>query len=265
MCVIDFEKVNILGIDKLKIILNKFEPYKKDIKYVSFIGQGETLLDKQIIEKIGLTKNMGFKGIGFSTNCTELNEKISISLIKAGLDTIICSIDGLTKKTHESIRIGTNFENIILNVKNFIKIRNDLHLSTKIIIRFIYQNANKHEWEEFKKYWLSLLNRDLGDDVIKVDVHNYGGNLENFDKFSIKSSIPIQNRTCKNIFERIIILSTGNIIFCCGDIGQFPKIGNVFNDDPIEVYNNELYTKYRKYMIEGKILELENCKNCTII
>lgn len=255
-------KPNVLAIEDLEIILGKFIPYRENIKYISLFGSGEPLLDKDIIKKIEMTKNAGFKGIGFPTNCTELDEQMSVSLIRAGLDTIICSIDGISKKTHESIRVGTNFEDIVYNVKRFIAIRNKLrdkdNIKTKVIIRLIYQNANKGEWPEFYNYWSSLLNKDIGDGVIKFNVINYKSVDD--DKYYDIYDRPI----CGDIFERFIILSNGDVSFCCGDYNEFFDLGNVIHDDPIKIYNNEIYNYYRKLMYEGRILDLEHCKNCKL-
>lgn len=85
---------------------------------------GEPLLDKCLDNKVRIAKSLGFRGVGFATNCTELSENVAMRLVYAGLDTIICSIDDVNRDTYESIRIGTNFDKIVSNVKNFIKIRN---------------------------------------------------------------------------------------------------------------------------------------------
>jgi len=267
MCVIELSKrtPDLMSIENYTKILNKFLPYQESIKYVSLVGLSEILLDKHIIDRVRIAKDMGFKGVGFPTNCSFLTEKMSLSLIKVGLDTLICSIDGFTKETQELLKGGTEFEEIISNVKRFINIRNELSKSdskvrTKILVRFIYQNDNKHEWNDFYNHWTSFLNKDFGDDVIKFNIHNCGNILKDYKSVNTLSNI--QN-TCSDIFDRFIILSNGDIAFCCGG-HALPYLGNIFHDDPIEIYNNQMFTHYRKEMNEGKIKELEYCKDCTI-
>ena len=79
------------------------------------------MLDKTICNKIKIAKELEFSGIGFSTNATELKKEISENIIKAGLDTIIFSIDGIDKQTHENIRVDTNFDCVVTNVKTLLK------------------------------------------------------------------------------------------------------------------------------------------------
>lgn len=265
MCVIDSMSGNpeIMNDDDFTIILNKFKYYVDSIKYVSLSGLGETLADKNVANKVKIAKDMGFHGIGLPTNCSMLNEKMSISLITSGLDTLICSIDGFTKETQESIRVGTNFDKVIENTKKFIKIRNNLNAKTKVLVRFIYQDYNKHEWNDYYKYWSSLINKNLGDEVTKFNIHSCGNKLKDYK--SVNSGVNTNKLyICEDIYDRFIIYTTGNVIFCCADTNNFNKLGNIFKDDPIEIYNNEIYTKYRKFMHENRMNELELCKNCTL-
>jgi MoaA/NifB/PqqE/SkfB family radical SAM enzyme len=221
------------------------------------------LLDKGIAEKVKIAKKMGFKGTGFATNCTELDEHKSSELIEAGLDTIICSIDGINKQTHEAIRVGTNFEEIVSNVKNFIKIRNESG-KTRVMVRFIRMEINKEEWLLFFDYWSKQVNKDFGDEVVKFDIHNWGDKLNEYQSMDLNRSLGLDNHICQDVFERMWIYSNGDVALCCADDNGFFKMGNVIDSNPIRIYNNEIFNHYREMMLEGRILELKHCKMCTI-
>ena len=244
-------------------ILEKFKPYLQGIHYITLHCCGEPLLDREISEKVKIAKEMGFIGTGFATNCNGLDEYKSHELIEAGLDTIICSIDGINKHTHESIRIGTNFEEIVSNVKKFIKLRNKSG-KTRIMVRFIRQEINKEEWPLFFDYWSKQLDKDFGDEVVKFDVHNWGDKLDDYTSLDLNKSIGVDDFICQDIFERIIIYSNGDVALCCADDNGFYNLGNVIESDPIRIYNNRIFNYYRKMMLEGRILELKHCKTCTI-
>ena len=94
-------KPNVMNSDTYRRILEKFKPYREHIQYLTLHGCGEPLLDKELAKKVKIAKEMGFKGTGFATNCTELDEHKSQELIEAGLDTIICSIDGINQEKPE--------------------------------------------------------------------------------------------------------------------------------------------------------------------
>lgn len=254
----------IMSDETFEKILKKFHPYKEKIDFLSLFFCGEPLLDKTICNKIKIAKELEFSGIGFSTNATELKKEISENIIKAGLDTIIFSIDGIDKQTHENIRVDTNFDCVVTNVKNFIKIRNEINGNTRIIIRFIRQESNKEQWPTFLKNWALLLNKDIGDDILKFDVHNWGGELEEYDKKDSNKKLLEKELICHDIFEKMVIYTNGNVGLCCIDANGFYDIGNVIDNDPIEIYNSQIFKHHRNLMKEGKISELEHCRNCTI-
>lgn len=256
-------KPGVMNNDIYRNIITKFIPYREHIQYVTLHGCGEPLLDKGLGEKVAITKKMGFKGTGFATNCTELDERKSRELIEAGLDTIICSIDGINKETHEAIRVGANFDQIVSNLRNFIKIRAERG-RTRIIVRFIRQEMNKKEWPLFFNYWTERLNKDFGDEVVKFDVHNWGEKLDDYQSMDLNRRRRIDSPICRDVFERMIIYFNGDVALCCADDNGFYDLGNLINSSPIEIYNNKIFTRYRETMVKGKILELEHCKKCTI-
>lgn len=244
-------------------ILEKFKPYRDQLQYLTLHGLGEPLLDKHLPQKIEIAKKMGFKSIGFATNCTELSEQKSYDLINAGLDTLICSIDGITQQTHESIRRKTNFNEIVSNVKNFLKIRKLISGGGKIIIRFIRQELNKDEWPAFLEFWSLHLDKSCGDQVVRFDIHNWSREPDN-DYHTVDINRGLQNYICTDLFERLLVYANGEVGLCCADENGFFKLGNVIDSDPIEIYNNAIFTYYRTMMQEGKIFDLEHCRTCTV-
>ena len=256
-------KPGIMGTDVFKRILEKFIPYREQIQYLTLHGNGEALLDKGLAEKVRIAKSLRFKGTGFATNCTELDDDTARDLITAGLDTIICSIDGITKKTHEAIRVGTNFDQVVANVLNFRRIRNEIG-KTRIIVRFIRQEKNKEEWPSFFEYWTRKVDATFGDKVVAFEIHNNASKVEGYEAMDVNRTISLENHKCESVFERLIIRSNGDLAFCDADDNGFFNLGNVIVDDPIQLYNNLIFNYYRNEMKKGNIRELEHCKNCTL-
>ena len=121
-----------------------------------------------------------------------------------------------------------------------------------------------HEWEEYRDYWNSKINPEYGDNVAKFDVHNVGGELENYDSKDVIKSEWTSDIICQDVFEKFLVFSDGSVALCDADTDGFFKIGNVLETEPMELYNGEVFTKYRQKMLEGNILKLDHCKTCTI-
>jgi radical SAM protein with 4Fe4S-binding SPASM domain len=245
-------------------IMDGIAPFNEHIEYVTLHGNGEPLLDKAMAGKVRYAKQKGFKGVGFATNCSALTKKRADELIAAGLDTIICSIDGMKKETHEAIRPGTKFESVVRNVKYLIQARNRSG-KTKILVRFIRQELNQHEFPEYKAYWDKYLNPEFGDEVLVFNIHNWGSQLEVGNQINesfghVHEEIPI----CADLYHRLLVFPNGDLAFCDADYNGFYDLGNVQKEHFLKLYNGERLNFYRQKMESGKIRELPYCKSCTI-
>jgi hypothetical protein len=190
-----------------------------------------------------------------------LPEGMTDSLLRAGLDSIVFSIDGFSAKTQESIRKMSSLEKIISNIDYFITQREVLKARTSISIRFTQQDENKAEWPDFLNFWKGLLNAKYNDSVCCYDIHNAGSSVktqgsEAGSKKAIKCSV---------VYKRMIIFSDGEIGLCCGDQFGHYNIGNILNKDPIALYNHPIFKEYRQGMDEGRIFDLELCRDCTVM
>jgi sulfatase maturation enzyme AslB (radical SAM superfamily) len=264
MCVIhkNTRPQGIMSLELFKEIIKKMLPYRGYFKYLTLHGCGEPLLDKTISEKVAYAKESQFKGIGFSTNCQALSAGISKKLLNSGLDTLIASVDGYTKEVQESIRVGTNFNAVLHNVRDYIRLRDELKRKGRILIRFIRQKANYDEWPDFKQYWDKYINKEKGDDVIKFDIHNCGDRITEYEKMKVIDVKIIE--PCCDLYERLIVFTSGDYGFCSADQSGYFKLGNVVENDPIAVFNNEIFSKYRKQMAERNISLLEHCRDCSL-
>lgn len=264
MCVIfdDGRPQEIMSLDFFKKIGDRFAPYVKHFKFVTLHGCGEPLLDKTIAEKVKYMKDLGFPGVGFSSNCQKLSEDKIVKLLDAGMDTLIASIDGATKATHEAIRKRTVFETVVGNVENYIRLRNEKGAKGRVIVRFIRQKDNAAEWPAYKAYWESRIDRSKGDAVIKFDVHNCGSRIREYENMKIADAEVIQ--PCIDMWERIIVFCSGAYAFCSADQSGYFDLGNAVDKDPVEVFNNEIFARYRERMLANDWQALDHCRTCTI-
>jgi len=241
-------------------IVDKFIPYVSKIKFVSLWGLGEPLLDKGLFEKIKYLKKYNFRNVAIATNADLMNDEKQMGLLEAGIDTVIFSIDGINKKTHESIRRNTHFENIIKNVQSCIEKRNLGKYKTRFLLRMVRQKSNYQQWPEYVKYWKKFIDNKKGDDIIAFGLQSLGGLLK--EQGSINYNIP-----CLDINERMIMDFDGEVTLCCGDIpgrkGRF-KIGNVLREDPIVIFNNKVFEYYREMNASGLRGHLYLCRKCDV-
>ncbi|MFC2005197.1 radical SAM protein, partial [Chloroflexota bacterium] len=173
MCVLSLPAVREIGIMPVEMseyILDELSPYTDQVEMLDLIGIGEPLLDPHIFQRIKYAKEKGFRNIAIATNVELLDKEKQGKLLETSIDTVLFSIDGVKKETHEKIRRGLTFERVVENCQSIIKMRDEGAYKTRFVIRFIKQDINKGEWESFRKFWEPKLSREKGDLVIIYDV-----------------------------------------------------------------------------------------------
>jgi len=109
MCVIDLptkRKKGIMPLEMSKYILDELASHKNQIEMLDLFSLGEPLLDPYIFQRIKYAKEKGFRNIAISTNADLLDKEKQKKLLETGIDTVLFSIDGVKKETHENIRRG---------------------------------------------------------------------------------------------------------------------------------------------------------------
>ncbi len=255
-------KKQIMAWDLFKKIIDQMEPYADHIKLLDLWGVGEPLLDPKICERIKYAKSKGFQNTAIASNVMLMDDKMQNDLLESGIDSIILGIDGTDKKTHESLRVGTDFDKVMGYALSIIGKRNRGEYKTRFIIRFVKQEANAHQWEEYKAYWQSKLAKEKNDMIISYGVRPWYQEVsaENPDYNKKISESP-----CHHIFDRLIVLVDGSVPMCCGDFNLAKTIMGNANDTPlIDIFNCGGYKKIRRMHLENKN-QIDMCKNCGLL
>lgn len=112
---------------------------------VNLMGIGEPLTNKNILAMISICKSYGL-GVSFNTNGVLLTSDLSKKLIFSGLDSLVFSLDGATKEIYEKIRLGSNFNRVIENIKTFINLKKELNRKNPALaLEFVVTTQNIHE------------------------------------------------------------------------------------------------------------------------
>ena len=237
----------IMSIDFAKKII--MDSINNNVPSMKFNWRGEPLLHSSLSELIKFAKDKGMLDTIINTNATNLTEKKSMELINSGLDYMIYSFDGGTKKTYESLRPGrfkkNKFEKIIQNIRDFSNLKNKLNIKfpyTKI--QMVLMDSNREEVDNFFEIFEPIV-----DEVTITPYQERGGNLEDLNKVNLdilekylsKNNlskdtpymidgegnlfISNQRKTCTQIFQRLMVTYDGKAGMCCNDWGAQYNLG----------------------------------------
>lgn len=245
-------------------IAEEIKDYSSWIERVCLSRNGEPLLDKKLPERIKALKDIGIKYVTFSTNASLLNADKSVKLIESGLDDIRFSVDGATKETFESIRKGLNFEEVIENCLQFIKLRDERGKFPVIEIRMALQSLNKPEEQEWARYWKERLSDT--DIVSSKPIHSWGNQLKNYEPSlkGEKESKMYHSVPCVSPWSTMIVHFDGKVPLCGADYNNRLLMGDVTQSTIKSIWNSKNFENLRKIHASGERSLVSLCNGCNI-
>ncbi|MCP2604101.1 SPASM domain-containing protein [Candidatus Aminicenantes bacterium AC-708-M15] len=247
--------------------LELFKKIIDEIKYFAFEiflhHRGESLIHPDFFKMVKYAHEAGIT-VKLHTNGTLLDEKKSYQIIESGLDQLSFSFDGFDKEIYEKIRVGGNFEKVVNNIIQFLKIKKELKAKKPFtiieLINFphIYSDNSKEKREKF-------LNRFKGLPLNRVEIremHNWAGLVEKNQNSKIKTQNSKNYSPCTFLWQALIIFWDGSVVPCTQDFHGYYILGNVKDASIKEIWNNEKMINLRKKMRNKDICDLDTCKNC---
>ncbi len=261
MCTIDewtgnsFQKMD----DKL---FNKFvdevSQYSHWIEIICLNRDGEPTLDKDIANKIKKLKQVGIKKVRFVTNAQNLTDKLAHDILDAGIDEVMFSIDSLKKDVYESIRVKLDFDKVLNNTLQYIKIRDVINPLSIVTIRMVEMEQNIIEKNDWLEFWNSKISKY--DKAYTMPMHNWGNQLgEDEKKVKHYSSI-----ACVSPFSSMAIHSDGKIGICAADYNTKNYMGD-FNIDSIQkIWQGSKMNEVRLAHLSKNRNKYNICRGCDI-
>lgn len=208
---------------------------------------GEPLLHPQIFEMVRYAKEKGIGQVGITTNGVLLDGK---KVLESGMDFINFSVDSLNPRTYKKIR-GTELSPILKNIQLLLEKRG-LERKPRITVLVTDTPINHNEISDIRNYW-----EELVDEVIIIKCTNYKGIPE----------IPrkqIMKHACNEPFNRMVVLSNGDVGCCCPDYDGKLVVGNMHEENISEVWNGKRLNEVRKMHIHHNF-NISPCNECSVI
>jgi len=252
-CVHGYEKSPYTKMNRHTFVDIIEEAVKIGVKSIKFSNINEPLLNSELESFIEFAIKKGIINTYLATNAILLNEKRAKSLIDAGLTKIFISIDATTEETYNKQRLSGKYNTVIDNILNLIKIKKELNIKEPYIrVSFLENKINKHEKEDFIKFWKKKA------DMIGIQ--------KMYDVPNIKTNLTINNKIndfkCSMPFKLLTIVSNGDIYPCCTMYARYLKLGNINTMTLKEAWDSPLINIIRKLHKESYYHLIEACQKC---
>lgn len=163
--------------------------------------RGEPLMHPRIADMVAYAKERGLVDVFFNTNATFLSEKIGEQLIRSGLDRLIVSFEGVTPEVYEQNRVGANFEAVVENVRNFVRLKRRLGAKTPLLrLQTVAIDDTPGYIERYKEFW-----GEWADEITCIDLR---------DEQKDYSAVSSAGWECPYPWRRLCVTWDGVILTC---------------------------------------------------
>lgn len=275
-----------MTLEEFKYIINQFPK----LKWAGLTGIGESFLNKDFLKMLGYLKSKNVF-VELYDSFYFIDEETAKKLIEMEVDKIFVSTETATKETYEKLRVGSNFERVINNVKNFFQLKKIMgstfpetsfhYLITKInyqevpefieLVRTLTDNEKVsiqfsrllHKFKEIENLYM-----EIPEDIIKIAEKKA---KELNIKLIWNANIPKSKPPIKKCTEWSMpfIFVTGEVIPCCSgneanlrSLQKERALGNIFKQNFKEIWYGQKYRAFRNMLRQGKVPP--QCGNCCL-
>jgi MoaA/NifB/PqqE/SkfB family radical SAM enzyme len=233
--------------------------------YVNLYFQGEPFLNPELPRLISAASGLGYY-TSVSTNGHFLDEENCREVVKAGLDRLIVSLDGLDQDTYAFYRRGGNWQKVADGIANLSRVRSELGATSPLlVVQFLVNRRNEGQVHELKAFA-----RSRGADMVELksmQVYGQAGDSaflpenKRFNRYKNTkgtSALVKKKGPCYRLWSHAVYTSDGVLVPCCFDkVPAFP-MGSKTDEDP---WFSPAMNAFRKRVMQRRT-EISICSNC---
>ncbi len=188
---------------------------------MGFGGLWEPLLAPELPEIVARARELGLVDVMFNTNGLLLTEKVGRALIEAGLTRLMISLDADTPETYARMRVGSDFETVSANIRNFMALRRRMGRVLPLVrLSFCRTALNEGELEPFLERWHAVV------DFFSIQAYGRYESASPPDFPGGRPDPPPPGR-CAQPNKRLLVRHNGQVMPCCDASGTALVMGNV--------------------------------------
>ena len=223
---------------------------------INLIGRGEPLVNKQLPKFIQYATDKGLE-TAIISNGVMLDEEYAVALLDAGIKKIQFSLHAHSKETYTKITQVDAYEKVKSNLLGLLKLNREKYDSRCYInVMGVESHINKHESEEFLKFWKAQgVDRAFVTPIYSIQGDSLMSD-EAIEKVEEKTGAPLsctKHKGCAYPWFFLSYRQDGTINPCPYDFKTLFNVGNVYDDDYdlMKVWNSEQMVKFRESHLTG--------------
>jgi len=245
-----------------KNVVDQLRDFPRKIKLLTFMGQGEPLLNKNIAKMISYAKEKEIaERIDIVTNASLLTKEKSDELLDAGLDVLRISLQGITSEHYKKTsNIKLVFNELVENIKYFYeKSRGKCEIFVKIMNTSLEEGQEQDFYKLFENITDRMFIEQLKPVYNGVDYSNY-----NYDLATDRRGNTIdinEGIVCSQCFFTLSIWPDG-FVNICSAIHKINILGNVNSGNLLKMWHSSKLKKFHIMQLKKLRNTHPQCKLC---
>jgi len=246
--------------DLYRKIVDDVREFDQPIKVLRLYKDGEPLLNPRFVDMIKYAKdNPHILSVDTTTNASLLNPKKNLEIIKAGLNRINISIEGMSAEQYRAFSdYRINFDIFVKNIQHFYENRNQCEVIVKINGDVISNEDKNLFYEIF---------HDKADGLSVEHVMSCWPEFE-LDGVQVNQEMGLYGQVikevsvCPYVFYSFSINSDGLVSLCFLDWSRKLLIGDVREASVKNIWNGRKLREYQKMFLRRQRKEHPVCREC---
>lgn len=250
-----------MDLDLFRRMISDLSKFKHNIKTIHLYGNGEPLIHPDLSGMIQIAKKSGHVDfIDTTTNGILLSHNKSEMLVKAGLDKIAISVNGISdedyiKNTRTRIHFGRFYENL----KHLYNNRGNCKVYIKSISELYTEEERDRFFEMFSPISDYIFMENLINPWPGFDVESKMDFKSTKSAFSNKATMKI---VCCSMFYTMVIKWDGRVSLCCTDWKNDLVIGDVREESLKSIWGSDKLYFHQVQQLKGERYTNGICRNC---
>jgi radical SAM protein with 4Fe4S-binding SPASM domain len=239
--------------------------FPQQIKVLRFVGIGEPLLHKRIVDMVASAVNRKIsQKTEIVTNGVLLDKRMVDGLVRAGLSRLVISVQGTGQEKYSEVAgVKIDFDEFMANLAYLHTNKGEMHVYIKIIDTALKDEEDKALFfEKFSPFCDSIAVENTVPIHKAIDFSQILGNKEGrLTQFGL----PIQNvAICPQPFFHMQINPDGKVVPCYS--WDYPAIlGDCNKESVTDIWNGAEFRAFRRAMLDGVAKASPLCIDCNII
>ncbi len=256
---------NLIDFDLYHKCVDDMTRFPDRIKVLRFVGIGEPLLHKKIVDMVAYTVDRRIANtVEIVTNGFLLDKAMVDGLVRAGLSRLVISIQGTAQEKYLEVSgVRVDFEKFMAQLAYLRANKGNMHVYIKVIDTALKDDDDRALF--FEKF-AALCDSIAVENTVPIHkAIDFSGILADKENARTQFGLPVHDvAVCPQPFFHMQINPDGKVVPCYS--WDYPAILGDCNEESVtDIWNGSRFRAFRRAMLDGVAQASPVCEDCSII